>query len=63
MNTQVEIGPLYYGCSGNYLQICKAIGKPTLLVTSCFCLKVGMLKMFEFDLYLWPLWPNFEILS
>ncbi len=35
---------LDYRYSGIYLQKCKVTGNPTLLVASCFCLKVGMSK-------------------
>ncbi len=54
---------LDYGYSGVYLQEYKVTGIPTLLVALSFCLKVGMSKIIEIGLDLWPLWPIFEILS
>ncbi len=52
-----------YGYSGVYLQKCKVTGNPTLIAALNFCLNVGMSKMIEIDLDLWPLWPIFKIVS
>ncbi len=46
-----------FSYSGVYLQKCKVTGNPILLVVLSFCLKVGMSKMIEIDLDLWPLSP------
>ncbi len=58
-----KFAPLDYHYSGVYLQKYKVTGIPTLLVALSFCLKVGMSKIIEIGLDLWPLWPIFEILS
>ncbi len=59
IQSQGKFAPLDYGYSGVYLQKCKV----TLLIALSFCLIVGMSKMIEIDLDIWPLWPVFKILS
>ncbi len=51
-----KFAPLDYGYSGVYIKKCKVTGNPTLLIASCFCLKVCMSKMIEIDLDRWPIW-------
>ncbi len=55
--------PFEYNSTSVYFQNCKATRNLILFATSSFCFKVGMPNMFEYDLNIWPVWPNFDIWS